>query len=76
MLTLHVDLLHLAGVLVVGARHSDWYDLVAVFWPVSFNEHDVDEHSEDSANVRANNRDPKPVVIVPAAGFIKNLINS
>ena len=64
-LTFHVHtmVVFLALLLKVGSRHGHWYDFVAVFRPMGFDEQSIDQDTQNGSDVRPNNWNPEPRVV-------------
>lgn len=77
ILTLHIHVLDLLTPVFVEicSWHAHGYQFISILWPVRFNECDVNKDSENSSDMRANNRNPEPVVVVPAE-YLKTIVKS
>lgn len=66
LLTFHVQVLNLFAPVFVesGSRHVERHHIRRLFGPVSFDEQDVHQCSQDGADMRADNGDPEIVVVV------------
>ena len=47
-------------------RNMYRYDFVGIIRPMSFDEQNVDDDAQNGSDVRSNNRDPEPVVVIEA----------